>query len=215
MQQFLGKYRGIVIDNRDPEMRGRIRASVPAVFGKMESGWSLPCVPFAGKDVGFFALPPVGAGVWIEFEAGNPDYPIWTGGMWGVSEAPPEAFEPPAGGRVVVKTEGGLITIFGESPGLGGISLETASGQKIVLRDGPASVEILDSNGNRITLEASGITVTSSAKVTINASSVEVSAGMITVNSGLSRFSGVVQADTVICNSIISASYSPGAGNIM
>ena len=76
------------------------------------------------------------------------------------------------------------------------------------------SVEIDDSNGNSIKMESSGVTVTASAKVTINASNVEVSAGMVTVNSGMSRFSGVVQADTVISNSVISASYTPGAGNI-
>ena len=77
MQQFFGKYRGLVTDNRDPEMRGRIRASVPVVLGEQASGWSLPCLPFAakgvphGSGVGFFALPPVGAEVWIEFEGGD------------------------------------------------------------------------------------------------------------------------------------------------
>jgi uncharacterized protein involved in type VI secretion and phage assembly len=220
MKQFFGKYRGIVTDNRDPDRRGRIRASVPVVLGEKASDWSLPCVPFAGKagphssGVGFFALPPVGAEVWIEFEGGDPAYPIWTGCLWGGYEAPPEAFAPPAGGRVLVKTEGGSITIFGAASESGGISLETAGGQKIELRDGPGSVDILDSNGNSIRLETGGITVTAAAKVTINASTVELSAGSITVNAGMSRFSGVVQADTVICNSVISASYSPGAGNI-
>ena len=92
--------------------------------------------------------------------------------------------------------------------------LETPGGQKLTLKDGPGAVEIVDSNGNSIKLEASGITITASAKVTINASQVAVSAGMVTVDAGMSKFSGVVQADTVICNSIISASYTPGAGNI-
>ena len=76
------------------------------------------------------------------------------------------------------------------------------------------SIELVDSNGNSLKLESAGVTVTSSAKVTINASTVEVSAGSVTVNAAMSKFSGVVQADTVICNSIISASYTPGAGNI-
>jgi hypothetical protein len=94
------------------------------------------------------------------------------------------------------------------------MTLETPGGQTIVLKDGPGSIEARDSNGNTVKMEAAGITVTASAKVTINASTVEVSAGMVTVNAGMSKFSGVVQADTVITNAVVSASYTPGAGNI-
>jgi hypothetical protein len=92
--------------------------------------------------------------------------------------------------------------------------LETPGGQRFTLQDGPGTVEVIDSNGNSAKMEASGITVTSSAKVTINASTVEISAGTVTVNAGMSKFSGVVQADTVITNSVISTTYTPGAGNI-
>jgi hypothetical protein len=82
------------------------------------------------------------------------------------------------------------------------------------LKDGPGAIEVRDSNGNQVRLETGGITITSAAKVTVNAGVVEVSTAMLTVNAGLSKFSGVVQADTVITNSVISASYTPGAGNI-
>ena len=92
--------------------------------------------------------------------------------------------------------------------------LETPGGQRITLKDGPGAVEIVDGNGNSVKLETAGITVTASAKVTINASQVAISAGLVTVDAGMSRFSGVVQADTVISNSVVSASYTPGAGNI-
>ena len=91
---------------------------------------------------------------------------------------------------------------------------ETPGGQKITLKDGAGSVEIVDSNGNSVKLEASGITLNASAKVTVQASQVAVSAGMVTVDAGMSKFSGVVQCDTLISNSVISASYTPGAGNI-
>jgi hypothetical protein len=91
---------------------------------------------------------------------------------------------------------------------------ETPGGQKITLQDGPGSVEIADSNGNSVKFQASGITVNTPAKLTISASMVEISAGMVTVNAGMSKFSGVVQADTVLSNSVVSASYTPGAGNI-
>ena len=87
-------------------------------------------------------------------------------------------------------------------------------GQRITLQDGPGQVEIRDSNGNSITLATSGISVVAAAKVTVQASTVEVSAGMVTVNAGMSKFSGVVQCDTLISNMVVSAAYSPGAGNI-
>ena len=84
----------------------------------------------------------------------------------------------------------------------------------MTLADGPSSVVVEDANGNSVKLETQGITVTASAKVTINASTVDVSAGMVTVNAGMSRFSGVVQCDTLISNAVVGASYTPGAGNI-
>ena len=93
---FYGKYRGIVTDNKDPLFTGRIRATVPDVLGSDESGWATACTPFAGSGAGFFALPDVGVGVWIEFEHGDPDYPIWTGCWWGSpADPPPEVLVPP------------------------------------------------------------------------------------------------------------------------
>lgn len=86
---FYGKYRGIVRDNKDPDKSGRILAEVPAVSG-MKTNWARPCAPYAGKDVGFYAMPPVGAKVWVEFEGGNPDFPIWSGCFWQKDEVPAE-----------------------------------------------------------------------------------------------------------------------------
>ena len=82
-EPFYGKYRGVVTDVKDPLMLGRIKANVPDVMGDQESGWAMPCMPFGGSSMGFYALPGVGAGVWIEFEQGDPDYPIWSGCWWG------------------------------------------------------------------------------------------------------------------------------------
>jgi len=88
-QRFYGKYRGIVTDVNDPESLGRIRAKVPDVLGSFEvSPWALPCTPYAGPNAGLFAVPPVDAGVWIEFEAGDPSRPIWSGGWWSCGELP-------------------------------------------------------------------------------------------------------------------------------
>ena len=104
---FYGKFRGIVTDIQDPLMMGRIKASVPDVLGEQESGWAMPCAPFGGSGMGFFSLPSVGAGVWIEFEYGDPDYPIWSGCWWGsAAEMPPVLLAPPYK-KLMIITEGG------------------------------------------------------------------------------------------------------------
>jgi phage baseplate assembly protein gpV len=92
--------------------------------------------------------------------------------------------------------------------------ISTASGQRITLQQSSASVLIEDGNGNTIRLDTTGVTVTCSAKVVIAASQVEISAGMVTVDAGMAKFSGIIQTDTLIANSVVSASYSPGKGNI-
>jgi hypothetical protein len=85
--RFFGKYRGIVKDNNDPTGRGRIEVTVPAVMGN-EPVWAMPCVPYAGKNMGLYAMPEKGTGVWVEFEAGDPSYPIWVGCFWADGEVP-------------------------------------------------------------------------------------------------------------------------------
>ena len=82
-KRYYGKYRGLVVDNVDPLQIGRIMAQVSDVFGETPSSWAMPCVPAAGIQAGCFIVPPIGSEVWIEFEQGDSDYPIWTGGFWG------------------------------------------------------------------------------------------------------------------------------------
>jgi len=131
--RFYGKFRGVVTDVHDPLMTGRIRARVPDVMGNDESGWALPALPFGGRSMGLFALPSVGAGVWIEFEHGDPDFPIWSGSWWGsVAEMPPALLAPPYQ-KTMIKTAAGHSITLDDTPGIGGITLETATGQKIVL----------------------------------------------------------------------------------
>jgi uncharacterized protein involved in type VI secretion and phage assembly len=150
-EPFYGKYQGVVTDNRDPETRGRIKARVPDVYGDDESGWALPCAPFSG----FCALPKVGAGVWIEFEGGDPDYPIWCGCWWGSASEMPTVLLPSPDQKVVLQTEGGNRITFDDLPGAGGIILETSGGQKIKLT--ATAIEI--DNGHGATIKMSGPTV--------------------------------------------------------
>lgn len=128
MRQFFGKYRGKVENNIDPQQQGRIQVSVPAVLGDSSLSWAMPCAPFAGPGVGFFAVPPRGANVWVEFEGGNPDYPIWCGGFWGLGEVPAL---PALAEVVVLKTQAGTLKLSALPPPLDGVTLETASGMKI------------------------------------------------------------------------------------
>ncbi len=95
MAPLIGKYRGKVSSNIDPKQMGRLQVVVPAV-SEEPLGWAMPCVPYAGDQVGFLTLPPTGANVWVEFEQGNPDYPIWTGCFWGEHEMPAAGKRAPA-----------------------------------------------------------------------------------------------------------------------
>jgi len=159
--KFYGKYRGIVTDINDPLMTGRIRARVPDVLGDIESGWALPCAPCGGSGMGFFALPTVGAGVWIEFEHGDPDYPIWVGAWFGsVADLPTELLAPPYK-KTLIKTEGGNTIILDDTPGIGGITLQTSSGQKITLS--AISIEIDNGQGGVIKFTGPQVSINNGA----------------------------------------------------
>ncbi len=163
-QTFFGKYRGIVTSVSDPLMTGRIKARVPDVTGSDETGWALPCAPFGGSKTGFFALPTVGAGVWIEFEHGNPDYPIWTGAWWGsAAEVPPLLLAPPYK-KVMIVTEGGHSITLDDTPGVGGITLETSGGQKVSI----SSIGIEIDNGMGASIKMTG------PKVSVNGGALDV-----------------------------------------
>lgn len=158
---FLGKFQGVVTDIHDPLMTGRIRAKVPAVFGDKESGWALPCVPFGGGGMGLFGLPKVGSGVWIEFQNGDPDYPVWVGCWFGsAADLPSETLAPPYK-KVILKTEGGHKVILDDTPGIGGIILETSTGQKVTLNS--TGVEIDNGQGGKVQLQGPRVSVNSGA----------------------------------------------------
>ena len=158
---FYGKYRGIVTDINDPLMIGRVRATVPDVMGDQESGWAMPSVPFGGSGMGFFALPKVRAGVWIEFECGDPDYPIWSGCWFGSkAEVPPVLLAPPYK-KFLLKTEGGHSILLDDTPGKGGITLETSDGQKIVVS--ATGIEIDNGRGASIKLTGRQVSINGDA----------------------------------------------------
>jgi hypothetical protein len=140
--KYYGKYRGLVVENIDPEQIGRVLVQVPDVLGEIPTSWAMPCVPAAGIQAGCFIVPPIGSQVWVEFEQGDPDYPIWTGGFWGlVADIPIFATAPPAippGQNIVLQTTGQNMVLVSDappSPVTGGIVLKSTSGAMIVVND--------------------------------------------------------------------------------
>ncbi len=163
---FFGKYRGTVTDNADPTNRGRLKVSVPAVLGTVES-WAMPCVPYAGKKVGFYSLPENGTGVWVEFEAGDPSYPIWSGCFWADNELPD-----PGGAPIKIwKTEKLTLRIDDQNDEM---KLATTSKSTVTL-----AKDIKSQKGNaKHTISSKGVVSE------LSAGKVEVTAATVKVNNG-------------------------------
>jgi len=175
-KRFFGKYRGAVTDINDPLKMGRIRARVPDVLSEEVSGWAMPCVPFAGQGMGFLGLPTVGGGVWIEFEQGDPDYPIWSGTWWPSSEALPNVVQNPPYKKTVMVTEKGNQVILDDSTESGGITLQIVGGQtSITLKSagGEESITVKAGGVGTVTLQTAG-----GQKITLSTSGIELDNGM-------------------------------------
>ena len=215
---FHGVYPAVVVDIKDPDSQGRVRIRLPwapDAAGATCELWARVATLMGGNNRGSWFIPDVDDEVLVAFEAGDARRPYVLGGLWNGKDKAPESMD--GGGnnyRKVLRSRNGVKVTLDDQDGQEKLLLETPGGQKVTLKDGPGAIEIVDSNGNSVKLESAGITINASAKVTLQAGQVNVSAGMVQVDAGMSKFSGVVQADTVICNSIISASYTPGAGNI-
>jgi hypothetical protein len=163
-ERFYGKYRGLVIENIDPEQIGRVLVQVSDVLGELPSSWAMPCVPAAGIQAGCFIVPPIGSQVWVEFEQGDPDYPIWTGGFWGlVADVPIFATAPPAippGQNILLQTTGQNMVMVSDappSPVSGGIVLKSVSGAMIVVNE--TGIYISNGQGATITLVGPAVAI--------------------------------------------------------
>lgn len=157
--KFFGKYRGTVLNNIDPMQMGRLQVQVPDVTSLLPSSWAMPCFPLSGKQMGMWAIPQIGAGVWVEFEQGNPDYPIWSGCWFGsAAEVPALALTaPPPLSDIVLQTATQNTLLLSDLPGpAGGILLKTMTGALISIND----VGITISNGKGATIVMTGPTVT-------------------------------------------------------
>jgi uncharacterized protein involved in type VI secretion and phage assembly len=166
-QRYYGKYRGTVINNIDPMQIGRIQAMVPDVSSLIPTSWAMPCLPVGGLQMGMFTVPPISAGVWIEFEQGNPDYPIWTGCFYGtVADVPTLALTAPAPiSAITLQTmlQNGLI--ISDVPGpTGGILIKSTTGAMIMVNDTGITITngkgaIITMIGNIVDINAGALTV--------------------------------------------------------
>jgi uncharacterized protein involved in type VI secretion and phage assembly len=152
-----GKYRGTVSDNNDPRKQGRLKAKVPEILGDVDSGWALPCAPYSGDKTGIYSVPAVGAGVWVEFEAGDVSRPIWVGCWWGNDKLPTDEGGTAATPDVkIVRSEQGLLLAF---------------------HDDSQVIALSDSDGNnilKIEVQQGNVTLKASTKVVIDAPQIEV-----------------------------------------
>jgi uncharacterized protein involved in type VI secretion and phage assembly len=165
---FYGKYRGTVVNNVDPMQIGRIQVMVPDVSNVMLSSWAMPCVPVAGIQMGLFTVPPIGAGVWVEFERGDADHPIWVGGFWG------SAAEVPTLARVVPPVVAGItlqttllngLTVNDVPGPTGGIMLKSATGATLIVND--TGIYIQNGKGASIVMVGPSVTVNNGALTVI------------------------------------------------
>lgn len=217
-QRFYGVYPALVTEITDPDGQGRVKVKLPWApdpSGGTYEVWARIATMFAGPTQGSWFIPDVDHEVLVCFEGGNPRHPYVIGALWNGQDSPPASMD--GAGKNEIKrlqSRNGLVITMTDKDGQESIEIETPGGQSITIKDGPGEIELKDAAGNSIKLESAGITIMSSAKVTVQASTVDVSAGSVSVNAGMSTFSGVVQCSTLITNSVVSASYTPGAGNI-
>lgn len=172
-EKYYGKYRGTVLNNVDPEQRGRLMLNVPDVLGPIPSSWAEPCVPLAGPTgppMGVYLVPPVGAGVWVEFEQGDQDYPIWSGCRWGAQSDVPSMAKAgnPADPNIVIQSllqHMVMISDMPPTPATGGIILKSTTGAMIVVND--SGIYISNGKGATITMVGPTVTINNGALVVV------------------------------------------------
>lgn len=205
----------------DPDGMARVQVRLVSFDGTTDQDaplWARVAVPFAGGRRGAFLIPDVGDEVLVTFVGGDPRMPIVVGGLWNGADAPPERLGG-GGSRVdrwtFVGKAGTRVAIVEEVGGEATISLTTPGNQQtLTIRETSGGEIKLEAAGNTITMNTQGVSIQAAAKVSVSAAQIEMTAGMVKVDAAMSNFSGVVKCDTLITNTVVSTTYTPGAGNI-
>ena len=167
-EKFYGKYRGTVVNNVDPMQMGRIQIIVPDVSNLVPTTWAMPCFAIAGKQMGAYYIPQIGSGVWVEFEQGDSDYPVWTGCYYGsVADVPPLALAGnPVSPNILLQTTLQNSLIISDLPGpTGGIMLKSATGATIIVND--TGIYIQNGKGASLVMTGPTVTINNGALVVI------------------------------------------------
>jgi uncharacterized protein involved in type VI secretion and phage assembly len=204
---------GIVVSVDDPQSMARVKVRFPTL-GDDPAVWARVACPFAGADRGGFFIPEVEDEVLVVFIGGDARLPVVIGGLWNGAAAPPEQINGRVDRWTITGKAGTRIAIVEESEATAKVEISTPGGAKLTITDEAGGRTKVECAGNMVTIETAGITVEAAAKVKVQAATVEVSAGMVKVDAAMSKFSGIVKCDVLQTNSVISTSYTPGAGNI-
>lgn len=211
-----GVHIGRVVDVSDPQNMGRVQVIIPAIdVGGAAPIWARVVTGFAGDNYGAFFIPDVDSEVLVAFTAGDTAHPVILGNMWNGGHSLPE--ETPADSVQLWSISGKAgtrIAIVEDSQGQEKVEITTPSKSSITLSEGAGGKIKLKGAGSTITLSSGGIKVKTSGEITVEGSTVNVTASMVSVDSALSEFSGIVRCDTLVTNSVVSTSYTPGAGNV-
>lgn len=213
-----GVYPAIVRDVQDPDNQGRVKIELPFVSeddGPAAQAWARLATMMGGKDRGSWFIPEPGDEVLVAFHAGDPRRPVVIGSLWNGQDTPPETMDSDNNIRSFTSRSGHKLT-FDDTSGAEKVEIDTNGGHKFILDDGSGGkITLSHSNGAKVEIDAAGnVKITANANLEVTAAMIKVTASMLTVDAAMSKFSGVVKADTVITNSVVSSSYTPGAGNM-
>jgi uncharacterized protein involved in type VI secretion and phage assembly len=196
---------GRVVDNQDPENRGRLQVRLVGIDLPL---WCETLAPSAGQDYGVSLLPKVDELVVVGFL--DPELPVVMGALWGGSGRQPEQARP-VQDNYLIKTPGGSELRMDDSTP--SVEIKTRAGYRVLIDEGSGEISI-ERDSQSVTLSASSIDIRSSSEVNIDATTLNITASSVNIQSGMTQASGVVQCSQLITNAVVSSSYTPGAGNM-